>query len=256
MSDLHLIPDPGEAKIRRAPDPVRLIVIPARMASRRLPGKPLVRIAGRSLLEWTVRAARRVPGACVAVTSPDREICHEAALIGCQWMPSSDRHPAGTYRAAEIVERARLPKDSAVVVWQVDEPLVHPGDVSGLFDWLLSGPFRRRKIGTLVAPIDDEGRKHPDTVKVAVSLDRCHWFSRAPLLGSMAHVGVYGFAPEALLELVEIPPSGLAEEESLEQLTWIEAGWEIAALSVPELPPSVNAPEDLEPVRRRLERMR
>lgn len=252
MSKTHQLTDPLTRQIRRERAPKRLIVIPARMASRRLPGKPLVDIAGRSLLEWTCRAASRVPDAQVVVASPDREVCREARRIGVLWMPTSELHPTATHRAAEIVSRSDLPGNCAVAVWGVGEPLVDPRDVAGLLGWIESGVGPHWKLGALVAPLDDEVRRHPETIKAAVSLDRCHWFSRAPMLGSMGSPFVFGYSRGTLVEIVGHQPSELSEAEDLEQLTWIEAGWAVTALAIPELPPSVRGPEDLERVRKEL----
>lgn len=228
-----------------------VIVIPARMESTRLPGKPLLKVRNEhTLLELTWRRAKATIATHVLITSPDKAILQEAEKIGAAWYPSTAEQPTGTHRVAEVVEvMSRKETPDIIINWQVDEPLVDPRDVDGLIRWI--GNQGEEAIGTLVAPLPPALVDDGNTVKVAVSRDECHWFSRAPLEGAMAHCGIYGFGLQALTDATSYEPSGLSEAASLEQLTWLEAGLTIHALGISALPLSINTAEDMRKLRQR-----
>lgn len=236
-----------------------LIVIPCRMASARFPGKPMALIDGEPLLRWTAEQAKRT-GHRVLIASADREIARYCEDEGIPWRPTRGDHPDGTHRCAEVLEQVdpdRVKHIRAVVNWQVDEPCVDPADVVRVAESVMVHPGTyigpaestpRSQIATLIGPPTSS----PDhnSVKAAVDLDgRCLWFSRASLAGGCYHVGVYAFTPWVLDDLGKLEPTPLALAESLEQLTWIEAGYPIRSISIPYIPQGVNVPEDLELIR-------
>lgn len=224
-----------------------LIVIPARMASKRFPGKPLALVDGIPMILRTFRAAKQASSK-VMVTTCDKEIAGFCAEHDIPWLPSDDDHRNGTERAAALVLRAAdMDPEDPVIVWQVDEPFVNPEDVRCLFGVLEEYCIEPGKpdIATLIAPLPedfDDG----NTVKVALSKGVCHWFSRQEISLKHAHVGVYGFKSKTtLLKAASCTATDLSMYESLEQLTWIENGMSIAGLEVIKYPRSINTPEDL-----------
>ena len=222
-----------------------LIIIPARMESERLPGKPLLDVGGKSLLEWTYDRAIKADVDGVLIATSDAVIYDYCGRKGMGVMMTCKEHPTGTHRCAETA--ARLPDRYDVVInWQVDEPLVKSKDVERLMKLICA----YNDISTLVAPLSYKDRRNRDVVKTAVSdrisHDVCQWFSRAPLAGAMGHVGVYAFRWEVLQKLGRLDTTLLSRAESLEQLTWLEDAWEIRAVETDKLPLSINTQEDLE----------
>ncbi len=221
-----------------------LIIIPARLDSRRLPNKPLLKAGGKALVHWTYEAAKRTQADSVIVTSPDREVGRYCEANGLTFWPSSNTCESGTHRCADVLSQLRpevRESFDVVINWQADCPLLNPADVGRLIDetqW-----DREKLIATIVA------RKGPaESVRVAVDSDPiCHWFSRPfRFFGDdyLHHVGVYAFEPSVLLELGQLTPSRLAKAESLEQLTWIVNGYRIEAIEIARAPMSVDTQED------------
>lgn len=226
----------------RNPHRRSIVVIPARMRSERLPGKPLLEAAGKSLVRWTYEQAKKTDADYVIVGTPDREIARHCQDNGMTWMVTSGEHANGTSRCMETYSRLR-PEVKAcvrtVVNWQVDEPLIPPGCVDGLLRQ------RMGSIGTLVhptVPLDSDRNQ----VKVVYSHNKCHWFSRAPMRGAGVHVGVYAFCPFLLQMVSLMKVSKHAEAEGLEQLTWVENGIVINPTEIETLPLSINSAEDWE----------
>lgn len=230
-----------------------VVIIPARMDSKRFPGKPLADCGGVPLLQRTYDAAKQTQAVEVIVASPDKEICNYCRDADIMWKPTRDDHPSGTHRCAEVAER--MSKDIDIIVnWQVDEPLVDPRDVDRLIDLQPQTDC----IVTLVARIDDEQTACDEDVVKTILLEYhhlpcCQWFSRAPMSGAWGHVGIYAFNRQTLLDVGQMLPNKLSQLESLEQLTWIEQGKIILAVSAANLPQAVNTPADLDKVIRHYE---
>ena len=227
-----------------------VIIIPARMASERFPGKPMAMAGGKPLLEWTWLRAQQTNCDHVLIATPDREIGQYCQDKGILWRPSSEELPTGTHRCADVAAHMKR-KFDVVVDWQVDEPLVDPQAVDRLVDFVQN---RRDVVGTLAAPFVWDEFYNTNVVKVAVSKgenihpkdqNRCNWFSRGELGGSMAHIGVYAFGWHTLGDLGRMPPTMLSKAESLEQLAWIERGIRVFEVDA-KLPLSINTPEDFE----------
>lgn len=229
-----------------------VIVIPARMESKRLPGKPLLEAGGLTLLEWTYQRAKGTCADYVIVTSPDRCICQHCQDSGIPWRPSGNK-PTGTHRVAEVA-RAFKPDSGVGLVlnWQVDEPLVPAKAVDLMIRLHRDG---RSAIGTLVCSslVDDRQEANPHVTKVAMSNGKCHWFSRAPMASAYCHVGVYAFSIDTLVQVGNLPLSKYSIAEGLEQLAWIEAGFQVTSTVISELPLSVNTPEDFAKFREMME---
>jgi len=218
-----------------------LIIIPARMGSKRFPGKPLKVLAGKPLLQWTYEAAIQVKDAHVLIASPDREVCQWCQSRGILWRPTREDHLTGTHRCAEVLNQIKDDaKPDIVVNWQCDEPLADPRKVEEAIEECWS----YRVICTLTAPQSslDEGESF---VSVAEENQVAHWFSRAYLLGGTRHCGVYVFPASILREIGRLEPTVLSRIESLEQLTWVQQGYTIRTVALDELYPAVNCKSDL-----------
>ncbi len=243
-----------------------LIVIPARYASTRFPGKPLARIAGVSLLERVHRLCLRVPGApTVVVATDDSRIERHALGFGARVLMTRRDHPSGTDRAAEVARR--IPCDLVVNV-QGDEPLLDPRVVGRLAAALRADSSLQ--MATLAHPLSDaKDYDNPNAVKVVVDRKgNALYFSRAPipffrgwdgrrgkLPGAVwRHLGIYGYRRDFLLRYVRWPRSPLEEAENLEQLRALERGVQIRVLRTAYEALGVDVPGDVARVERVLRR--
>jgi 3-deoxy-manno-octulosonate cytidylyltransferase (CMP-KDO synthetase) len=222
-----------------------LVVIPARMASVRFPGKPLTMLHGRPMVEWVYRAAIESEVGPVVIATPDAEIASTAARFGAAVELTDARHPSGTDRLAEIARRSDF---DAFVNVQGDEPLVHPATIRACADTLPSGA----DVGSLYAICQAEDVDNPAVVKVVLShTERALYFSRAAipyprqarLRPVYRHVGIYAYRRAALLAFAELPPSALEQTEGLEQLRFLEAGFTIQMAETVEAAFGVDTPE-------------
>ena len=225
----------------------KIVVIPARMSSGRLPGKPMLEAAGKPLVQWTYEQAKKTEADYVIIATGDIEIAHHCDRVGMTWMLADGNHPNGTSRVAEVVAKLKpeVRQGNLVVVnWQVDEPMVEPLDVNKLMSLRLSS------IGTLVCkdrktPCDADNMLNPNTVKVVWSRGRCYWFSRTSIPGAGFHVGLYSFSVFLLGVASMLNPSHLSKLESLEQLTWLENDISLLPIEIEQsLPLSINTLED------------
>ncbi len=233
--------------------------IPARYASVRLPGKPLRTLAGKPLIEHVYRRCLQAPSlARVVVLTDDERIAEAVARFGgeCQMTPADCA--SGTDR---IAHAARDWDAAAVVNIQGDEPLIDPAAVEAVARHLKQHPDE--SMVTLAAPASERDFADPNVVKVV--RDRrgyALYFSRAgipyvlrsPPSGvtrregtaeRLAHVGIYGYRRDVLLELAALEPTPLERSESLEQLRALENGLRIRVLEVASSEPGVDTPEDL-----------
>ncbi len=223
-----------------------IAVIPARLGSTRLPGKPLADLCGLPMIE-RVRRAVVASDACdrVVVACEDAEIATAVRAFGGEAVLTG---PAanGTIRVARVVEMLGL--EGAVLNVQGDLPLLEPEHVRRVVALLEeSAP-----IATLAAPLVGDP-SDPDVVKVVVVDGRAARFSREriPDRGPwLRHVGIYGFAPGVISEMTALPEHPIETAERLEQLRWMFAGAAIAVGVVDSAHPGVDTLEQLEEVRR------
>jgi 3-deoxy-manno-octulosonate cytidylyltransferase (CMP-KDO synthetase) len=235
-------------------------VVPARLASTRLPRKMLLDDTGRCLFEHTARMVLSSNAfARVVVATDSTEI--EAAARGAGLEPVATRpeHRSGTERVAEAWRRLADAGETADVVVNVqgDEPELEPADLARVVDAFADETVA---IATLAAPLatDDEW-KAPSVVKVVCEANgTALYFSRAPIPGrghgapplpaadlpARRHIGVYAFRPEALARCAALPPSRLEQAESLEQLRWLEAGEKIRVVAATRAPAGIDTAED------------
>ena len=231
-----------------------IIIIPARMASERLPGKPLIEVGGRTLIEYTYDAAKQTKADYVLVTSPDREITKYCARHDMPSFPSSrEGCPTGTHRVAEVFNRMKeVNKCDVIINWQCDEVLANPEDVNSLIDAV----SEHEEIATIAAPTPmEEFGRDTNRVKVRVSdvTKRCLDFSRWWTPSAMEHVGIYAYTRQALETIYEWAPTHLATLESLEQLAWLEGGISITAVVIDKAPLAINTHRDLAEFKRIVE---
>ena len=251
-STLGLDVHPPEAEPESRPAAATIIgAIPARYGSTRLPGKVLMPIAGRPMIEHVWRRASRAAGLeRVVVLTDDRRIAEAAAGFGADCEMTPDDCASGTDRVAWA---ARSWQAAAVINIQGDEPLIEPAAIAALAEHLRAHP--QDPVATLAAPAGPGDLENPDVVKVVVDArGYALYFSRAPIpyprgAGGAAprcHVGIYGYQREALLRLAALPPTPLERSESLEQLRALENGIPIRVLPVERGWSGVDTIEDLQ----------
>jgi len=237
------------------------IVIPARHGSLRLPGKPLLLLAGKPLLQHVHERALRSRAAETLVATDDERIAALARGFGAQVMMTAAHHPSGTDRIAEVAARGGWSPQDIVVNLQGDEPLM-PASLLDQVAALLESDAEAA-IATLSAPIaSGEAFGDPNVVKVVCDAKgRALYFSRAPIpwprdagsdarrpgyAGAQRHVGIYAYRVAALARLAAASPTPLEQTEKLEQLRALENGMCIRVAAAVESPgPDVNTPEDL-----------
>ena len=235
-----------------------LAVIPARMAATRLPGKPLRPLGGEPLVirVWQRVIALGVADTCVIATESEAvaEVARDAGALVAM---TSDRHPSGTDRVAEVASHPDYRGFDAIVNVQGDEPFVGLDAVRGAADLVAGGAF---PIATAAAPLAVESLGRTDVVKVVCADDgRALYFSRAPIpfLRDAAdaaernamvrqHVGVYAYSRSALAAWVALPVHRLERIERLEQLRPLAAGMAIGVAQITgEVHRGIDTEEDL-----------
>ena len=235
-----------------------VIVIPARYGSTRLPGKPLVSIAGKPMIQRVYERAKLAKRAGrVVVATDDERIVKAVAEFGGESRMTRADHRTGTERVAEVA--AHVPGEVFVNA-QGDEPLLDPVAVDTAIDALTAAMEEEPAIA--VATVATAIRTpadimDPNVVKVALDFDdNALYFSRAPIpwvrdtaarqhARHWKHLGLYVFQREALLEYPTLPQGELEKLEQLEQLRWMENGWKIRVAEVAHDAVSVDVPEDV-----------
>lgn len=231
-----------------------VIVIPARWASTRFPGKPLAMIAGTSLIQRVYeRAALSRLASAVYVATDDARIASHVSSFGGRVLQPEGDFETGTDRIAAAVRQ--LDSYDAVINVQGDEPLIDPAVIDQLIAALASS-----EMATLACPLlTDEEFTARDVVKVVTDLAGfALYFSRAPI-GSRAtalrHIGIYGYRTAALARFTTLPPAPLERAESLEQLRALQNGLRIRVLQTSKPHLGVDRPEDVGRVEAELARL-
>ena len=255
------------------------VVIPARYASQRLPGKPLADLNGKPLVLHVCERARSSGAAQVVVATDDERIRSVCAAAGMDVQMTGTHHVSGTDRVAEVAERRRWGDDEIIVNLQGDEPLVPPANIEQAAGLLVA--HEAACLSTLCTPIHELAEfLNPNVVKVAVDREGLAlYFSRAPIPwnrdgdvqgrthaaeggapgaasvgvgaqqkfhGALRHIGIYGYRVGALKRLAATSPCELEQLEKLEQLRALWLGMRIAVDVAREAPgPGVDTPEDL-----------
>jgi 3-deoxy-manno-octulosonate cytidylyltransferase (CMP-KDO synthetase) len=234
------------------------VVVPARYASTRFPGKPLADIAGKPMVVRVCERAAQSGAASVHVATDDDRISDAVKQHGFAVVPTRTDHPSGTDRIAEAARRLNLADDAVVVNVQGDEPLIDPLLVAAVARRVAEGP--PASMASACHPIGDEAEMaNPNVVKVVLDArGYALYFSRARIpfprhagTPTYRHAGLYAYRAGFLHEYAGLPPSPLEHAEALEQLRALWHGHRIAMVtSEAALPPGVDTREDLEAVLR------
>lgn len=244
------------------------VVVPARYASTRLPGKPLVDLAGKPMIQHVAERARQSQAVSVVVATDDQRVAEAVAGFGGDVEMTDPGHASGSDRVMEVARRRRWRGNEIVVNVQGDEPLLPPPVIDQVAA-ALAGAKPDCGVATLCEPIRRGAElRDPNVVKVAVAASgQALYFSRAPLPWSRQafqggvpdqlpanlwrrHVGIYAFRVAALAEFVAWPPSTLEQAEALEQLRLLENGRAILVReALAPVPAGVDTPADAERVR-------
>jgi 3-deoxy-manno-octulosonate cytidylyltransferase (CMP-KDO synthetase) len=236
-------------------------IIPARYASTRFPGKPLAKIEGKTMIHRVYeQAAKSKSLNKVVVATDDERIARHVKDFGGEVIITSDKHPSGTDRCAEVAQK--LGSDySYVINIQGDEPFIDPEQIDTLADVLKDG---KTEIATLIIPVDSKDVLF-DMGEVKVVLNpkmEALYFSRSVIpyfkdvperewhLRRMyyRHVGMYAYRSDILAQLTKLPVSSLEKAESLEQLRWLEAGYKVKCAVTHHDSHCIDTPDDIEKV--------
>ncbi len=240
------------------------VVIPARYGSTRLPGKALIDLAGKPMVQWVYERARASRAADVVIATDDTRIASAAERFGALVVMTDPAHASGTDRIAEVAARQAWPDADIIVNVQGDEPLIPPVIIDQVAQLLARAEWAG--MATLSAPLrDDADYFDPSVVKVVASAaGRALYFSRAPIpwdrdagmdrtfgtwhppAAAQRHLGIYAYRVGVLRRLAQLPPAPLESIEKLEQLRALAHGLEIAIEVAHQAPPAdVNTPADV-----------
>lgn len=232
-------------------------IIPARFASTRFPGKPLVDIAGKSMIMRVYEQAKKASLLTdVIVATDDERIFSHVKEHGGKVMMTATTHQNGTERCAEVAEQFKAEADAFINI-QGDEPCIHPEQINQVAKLLMQQGVQ---IATLQKKIEDTSLlQNPTIIKVVSTGGKAHYFSRSaiPFFRNdsfdnwlkqhtfFKHIGIYGFQKDVLLNVVKLLPSPLEMAEQLEQLRWLENGYTIHLGETTQESYSVDVEADL-----------
>lgn len=235
-------------------------IIPARYASTRFPGKPLVDIHGKTMIQRVYEQSIKTKGlAHVVVATDDERIAGEVTRFGGQYVMTANTHQSGTDRCAEVAEK--MPDYDVIINIQGDEPYISPEQIE-----LLSNCFSddKTQLATLIKEINTEEELFNVNIpKVVINAQQeALYFSRQtiPYLRNVEkehwlkthqfykHIGIYGYRRDVLLALTKLKPSTLEITESLEQLRWLENGFTIKTKVTHLETIAIDTPEDLKKI--------
>jgi 3-deoxy-manno-octulosonate cytidylyltransferase (CMP-KDO synthetase) len=239
-----------------------IAIIPARYASTRFPGKPLVEINGKTMIERVYQQAKMVSElAEVIVATDDERIFNAVKSFGGNVIMTLDSHQSGTDRCAEVIGKLTSEFDVVINI-QGDEPFIKPEQIKELIACFND---TATEIATLKKKIEDlETIHNPNVVKVVCNTngfalyfsrnpipfvrnaDKNEWLAKADFY---KHIGIYGYKTDVLLKCTQLPVSFLEKTESLEQLRWLENGYKIKVAETTFESIGIDTPEDLEKIR-------
>ena len=232
-------------------------IIPARYASTRFPGKPLVDIAGKSMIQRVYEQAKKCAqlSEVIVATDDDRIFEHVLGFSGKAVITSST-HQSGTDRCAEVAEK--YPEYDVIINIQGDEPYIDPEQISKLIGCFNDADTQ---LATLIKKVSNEQELHnTNSPKVIINKNsEAIYFSRSPLphirgqepqnwlqhFTYFKHIGIYGYRADILKQITKLPVSPLEKAESLEQLRWIENGYKIKVAETEIETIAIDTPEDL-----------
>ncbi|MFT5218386.1 MAG: 3-deoxy-manno-octulosonate cytidylyltransferase (CMP-KDO synthetase) [Planctomycetota bacterium] len=231
------------------------IVIPARFASTRLPGKPLREIHGKTLIEWVYLAALKSNARDIVIATDDSRIADRAQRFGANVCITDKNHATGTDRIVEVAASLGWQDEDVVVNLQGDEPLMPASNINQVAHNLIAANFH---IATLHKKINEDEATNPDQVKLVVdSFGKALYFSRSIIpfkrnmnkQGYFGHIGLYAYRVGFIKTFSELPSCELETTESLEQLRALWHGYAIHSELVSEVPgPGIDTERDLQTV--------
>lgn len=241
----------------KKPDLKIIGIIPSRFASTRFPGKPLVDIGGKTMIQRVYeQAAKATSVQQVVVATDDERIADEVTRFGGKFILTSTAHQSGTDRCAEVTNY--FPDFDVVINIQGDEPFIDPAQIDLLASCFLDP---NTELATLVKPINNyEELTNANSPKVILNkFGEALYFSRQviPFIRNAdqkdwlnlqtfyKHIGIYGYRKEVLKDLTKLPISNLEQAEQLEQLRWIENGYRIKTKITHLETVAIDTPEDL-----------
>lgn len=245
-----------------------VICLPARYQSTRLPGKPLIEIAGKPLILWALESASTINAKQMVVATDDKRIQSLVESNGYHAIMTSSNHTTGTDRIAEVAKKLSWGDDTIVVNYQGDEPLTPRANIEQLIIALIDNP--QASIATLYQNIESyQDLVNPNHVKLVTDDKDCAlYFSRAaipysrecfsqqqldPDIKYKHHIGLYAYRAKFLKDFSNLKPSLLEETESLEQLRAMSHGYKIIAkLAQETMPHGIDTPEDVVNFEKRL----
>jgi 3-deoxy-manno-octulosonate cytidylyltransferase (CMP-KDO synthetase) len=238
------------------------VIIPARLASTRLPKKPMLDIAGKPLLQHVYEAARKSAASAVIIATDSEDICQCAKSFGARVYMTSPSHQSGTERLIEVIEKLEEPDDTIVVNLQGDEFNTPPALIDQVAKALFDHP--RADMATLCEPVSAENDFNNSNV-VKVVFDRTHialdftrqpvaWFGDGPAPGpdiyGYRHIGIYAYRAGFLRKYGGLERCPREINERLEQLRVLENGYRIyVAIACARAGLGIDTPEDLEKAR-------
>ncbi|HKK75796.1 MAG TPA: 3-deoxy-manno-octulosonate cytidylyltransferase [Saprospiraceae bacterium] len=236
-------------------------IIPARYASSRFPGKPLVDIGGKPMIQRVYEQclkSRQLDQ--VMVATDDGRIAEAVRNFGGEVAMTSSQHPSGTDRIAEVAKS--MAEDTILVNIQGDEPFINPKTIDQLIELMIE---TAAPIGTAAIPLTDpKAIFDPNVVKVVFSRKQSAlYFSRSPIpyqrnvskeswleKGQFyKHIGIYAFRQKALQSVSKAEPEALERQESLEQLRWLALGYDIKIVLTDQESIGIDSPEDLKKIK-------
>ena len=230
-----------------------VIIVPARAGSSRLPNKPLVQINGKSLLERVLELAQSSNAKATFIATDNKKIREHAEAIGATVIMTREDHISGLDRVAEAANILELPDETRILNLQGDEPFMPLEIINSLTSHL----SKDSSIATACVPLTDRKQiENPNEVKVVRSLSkRAMYFSRSIIPNEftsgydsyLKHLGIYAYENKTLQELTALKPTSNELQEKLEQLRFLDHGYNIFVEDYPyESPIGIDTPNDLE----------
>jgi 3-deoxy-manno-octulosonate cytidylyltransferase (CMP-KDO synthetase) len=234
------------------------VIIPARLASTRLPRKPLADIGGKPMIVRVAQRALLSAATQVVVATDSEEILQACQANQIEAVLTRSDHPTGTDRLGEVAQKLKLEPNAIVVNVQGDEPFIPPSLINEVAESLANHP--ECAIATAGLPITDESEiNNPNAVKIALAKSgQALYFSRAPIpflrdpgtvihgTRCIRHIGIYAYRASFLNEFSKLDPAPIEQSEALEQLRALWHGYRIQVMLTQEAPPAgVDTPEDL-----------